>query len=83
MEQKVIVYSTSWCGYCHALMDWFDQIHVTYEEKNAEDPDNQAFLQAKLGEDFDVVPVTFIGDEIISGFDRPKIIKALEKAGIK
>ncbi|MDR2336918.1 MAG: glutaredoxin family protein [Candidatus Nomurabacteria bacterium] len=83
MNQKVIVYSTSWCEYCHALMDWLDQIHVAYEEKNAETAENQAFLKQKLGDDFDGVPVVLLGDIIINGFDRPKIIKALKKVGLK
>ncbi|MDR2063904.1 MAG: NrdH-redoxin [Candidatus Nomurabacteria bacterium] len=83
MSQKVIVYSTTWCDYCHALMDWLDQIRVPYEERDAELQEHHTFLEEQLGDDFEGVPVILVGDVIINGFDRPKIIKALEKAGLK
>lgn len=66
----VQVYSADWCGYCHALMEWLDELGVKYEEINAEDLNLQA------------IPVTKIGDEEIVGFDRPAILKALKKAGL-
>ena len=66
----VKVYSTSWCPYCHALMDWLDTLGVEYEEVDAENMD--------LGS----VPVTEIGEKKIVGFDRPAILKALKKEGI-
>lgn len=66
----VKVYSTSWCPYCHVLMDWLDSLGVEYEEIDAEDMDFQA------------VPVTEIGDEKIVGLDRPAIKKALKSAGL-
>lgn len=66
----VKVYSTSWCPYCHVLMDWLDSLGIEYEEIDAEDMDLQA------------VPVTEIGDEKIVGLDRPAIKKALKSAGL-
>ena len=66
----VKVYSTSWCPYCHVLMDWLDSLGVEYEEIDAENMDLQA------------VPVTEIGDEKIVGLDRPAIKKALKSAGL-
>lgn len=56
------------CPYCHALMDWLDDLGVEYEEVDATD-----------NPDITVVPVTEIGDEKIVGFDRPAIKKALKK----
>ncbi|MBQ3325601.1 glutaredoxin family protein [Candidatus Saccharibacteria bacterium] len=67
---NVKVYSTSWCPYCHAEMDWLDELGVKYEEVDAEDMELSS------------IPVTEIGDEKIVGFDRPAILAALEKAGI-
>ena len=29
------VYTTSTCAYCHALMDWLDDMGVEYEEVDA------------------------------------------------
>ena len=67
----VKVYTTSWCGYCHALMEWLDELGVKYEEIDAE---NMEFIRS--------VPTTKIGKERIVGFDRPAILKALKKEGI-
>ena len=66
----VKVYSTSWCPYCHVLMDWLDSLGVKYEEIDAEGMDLQA------------VPVTEIGDIRIVGLDRPAIKKALKEEGL-
>ena len=65
---KVIIYTTPTCAYCHALMDWLDQKGIKYVEKDATKED-----------DIDVVPVTEINGERIVGFDRPAIKRALAK----
>lgn len=64
------VYTTSTCAYCHALMDWLDDIGVEYEE-----------VDATQYSDIAAVPVTEIDGRRIVGFDRPAIKKALK--GIK
>lgn len=66
----VKVYSTSWCPYCHVLMDWFDSLGVEYEEIDAENMDLKS------------VPVTEIDDIKIVGLDRPAIKRALKEKGI-
>ncbi len=65
---KVMIYTTPTCAYCHALMDWLDQKGIKYVEKDATKED-----------DIDVVPVTEINGERIVGFDRPAIKRALAK----
>ncbi|MBR5027072.1 glutaredoxin family protein [Candidatus Saccharibacteria bacterium] len=63
----VKVYSTTTCPYCHALMDWLEDLGVEFEEVDAsEDPEISA------------VPVTDIAGKRIIGFDRPAIKKALK-----
>lgn len=65
------IYTTETCAYCHALMDWLDELGVKYQEKDAtKEPDIAA------------VPVTEINGERIVGFDRPAIKKALKAAGL-
>ncbi len=64
---KVKIYTTPTCAYCHALMDWLDELGVEYEE-----------LDATNEPDIAAVPVTIIGDKKIVGFDRPAIKKALK-----
>ncbi len=68
---KVLVYTTPTCIYCHALMDWLDELGVPYTEKDASSiPDIRA------------VPVTEINGQKIVGFDRPALKKALKEADL-
>lgn len=60
------VYTTPTCAYCHALMDWLDDLDVKYVE-----------VDATKEKDISTVPVTEINGERIVGFDRPAIKKAL------
>ena len=65
------IYTTPTCAYCHALMDWLDDLGVEYEE-----------IDATLNDEIEIVPVAVINGEKIVGFDRPaikKALKALEK----
>lgn len=68
---KIKVYSTSWCPYCHAIMAWFDDMGVKYQEIDAE-----KLLDSKK---IKSVPATEINGNIIYGFDRPAILKALKE----
>ena len=61
------VYTTPTCIYCHALMDWLDDLGVEYEE-----------IDDTGVEGISAVPVTEINGERIVGFDRPAIKKALK-----
>lgn len=66
--KKVIVYSTTTCPYCYALMDWLDEMGIKYEKRDAsEKPDIRA------------VPVTYIDGVEIMGFDRQGILEALKE----
>ena len=62
------VYTTTTCPYCHALMNWLDDLGVEYEEISAEEiPEITS------------VPVTEIEDERFVGFDRPGIKSSLKR----
>ena len=61
------VYTTPTCVYCHALMDWLDDLGVEYTE-----------VDATKHPEIKTVPVTEINDKRIVGFDRPAIKKALK-----
>ena len=61
------IYTTPTCAYCHALMDWLDDLGLEYTE-----------LDATKYPEITTVPVTEIDDKRIEGFDRPAIKKALK-----
>ena len=61
------VYTTRTCAYCHALMDWLDDLGVEYTE-----------VDATKYPEISAVPVTEIDGVRIVGFDRPAIKKALK-----
>lgn len=71
-NSKVIVYSASWCPYCHAIMAWLDDLGVKYQEIDAEKLLDSNELQS--------IPATKIAKNIIYGFDRPAILKALKES---
>ena len=62
------IYTTPTCVYCHALMDWLDDLGVEYSE-----------IDATKYPEIKTVPVTEIGYKKIVGFDRPAIKRALAK----
>ena len=65
------VFTTPTCIYCHALMDWLDQLGVEYQE-----------CDATKVPGISAVPVTQIGDQTIVGFDRPAIKRALKEQNL-
>lgn len=72
----VTVYSADWCGFCHAAKQYLDRKGIKYTEKNVEE--NQKFAQEAVEKSGQMgIPVLDIGGDIIIGFDRPKIDKAL------
>ena len=76
-DSQVIVYSATWCAFCHAAKDYFDKLGVKYEDRDVEsDPKYGAEAVSKSGQRG--IPVIDIDGEIIVGFDRPKIDAALK-----
>ncbi len=72
----VTIYSTPVCHFCHAAKDFFKENNVEYTEHDvASDLDKRTEmidLTGQMG-----VPVIRIGDDIIIGFDEPKIKELL------
>jgi glutaredoxin-like YruB-family protein len=74
---NVIVYSATWCAFCHAAKDYFDKLGVKYEDRDVE-ANPQAGVEAVEKSDQRGIPVIDIEGDIIIGFDRPKIDAALK-----
>jgi glutaredoxin len=80
---KVIIYSTTWCAFCHTEAQWLDKLGIPYVKKDIEE-DKEAYeeLITKLGGNFQGVPVTDVAGDLILGFDRPKIDAAIKAHNI-
>lgn len=77
----VIIYSTTWCAFCHAAKQYFDKLGVKYEDKDVE-KDSNAMHEAVSKSGQMGVPVIDIDGTVILGFDRPRIDQALHEKGI-
>jgi glutaredoxin 3 len=76
-SDKVIVYSATWCAFCHTAKEYFDKLGVKYADKDVEkDPKNGLEAVEKSGQRG--IPVIDIDGDIIIGFDRSKIDAALK-----
>ncbi|MEK7175639.1 MAG: glutaredoxin family protein [Patescibacteria group bacterium] len=74
--KNVTIYSTPTCHYCNLAKDFFKKNNVVYTEYNvAQDPNKRKEMVEKSGQMG--VPVIFIENEMIVGFDEETIKKAL------
>jgi glutaredoxin 3 len=73
---NVTIYSTPTCHFCQAAKAFFKENNVEYTEHNvAEDNEKRAEMVEKSGQMG--VPVIFIGDEMLIGFDESKVKQLL------
>jgi glutaredoxin 3 len=77
MNTKPIIYSATWCAFCHAAKQYMDKLGVAYEERDVET--KQEYAQESVQKSGQMgIPVIDIDGEIIVGFDRPRIDAALK-----
>lgn len=75
-QPAVTIYTTPTCGFCHMAKDYFAEKGIAYTERDVTvDEEGLQFILEKIGQA--ATPVITIDDEIIVGFDRPKIDAAL------
>jgi glutaredoxin-like YruB-family protein len=75
-EKKATVYSAAWCPWCHKAIDFLKENNVKVEVKDVgENPDFAKEVVEKTGQSG--IPVIVIGEEVIVGFNQPKIKEAL------
>ena len=78
-KPKIKIYTTPACPFCQMAKAYFEQEGLEFEEVDvSENPEKAKEMVEKSGQTG--VPVIEIGDEIIVGFDLPKIQKALKKS---
>jgi glutaredoxin-like YruB-family protein len=79
-DNKVIIYSTTWCAFCKTEEQYLTKLGVSYVKKDIEE-DKEAYeeLMAKSGGGYQGVPVTDIAGDLVLGFDRAKIDTLLKE----
>ena len=74
--KNVTIYSTPSCHFCHMAKDFFKEKNVPYTEYDvaADNAKRQEVIEksGQMG-----VPVIIIGDDLVIGFNKPKIIELL------
>ena len=77
--KNVIVYSATWCAFCHAAKDYLNKLGVKFEDRDVES-DVKFAKEAMDKSEQTGIPVLDIAGTIIIGFDRPRIDAALKAA---
>lgn len=74
--KNVTIYSTPSCHYCHMAKDFFTANNIAFTNFDvAGDAEKRKEMVDKSGQMG--VPVILIGDDLVIGFDKPKITKLL------
>ncbi len=77
MSKKVTIYTTDACHFCHMAKEYFKENKIEYSEKNVQTDEaaRNEMIEKSGGMS---VPVIDIDGEILIGFDKSKVEKALE-----
>jgi glutaredoxin len=78
-NREVIVYTTSWCGWCRKTLAFLDENDIDYENRDIEADDAwRDELEEKTGSTS--IPVVEIDGEIIRGYDPQRMRQLLESS---
>ena len=76
MDKTVTIYTTPTCHFCQMSKEFFKEHNVPYTEHNvAADMEKRQEMIDRSGQMG--VPVIYIGDEMIIGFDKKRLESAL------
>ena len=76
MPPKVVIYTTPTCVFCGAAKNLFKKNNTAYEEYNvATDLARRKEMIERSGQMG--VPVIYVGEELVVGFDEPRLSKLL------
>lgn len=73
--KKVVVYSSDTCGYCTMAKDFLKSKGVEFVEKNVSN--DMTARQELMKKGFMGVPVIYVDDEVIHGFDKGRLEELL------
>lgn len=78
---QVTLYTTPTCGYCKLAKAFFQEHNIEYAEKDVamdEAAREELFSRAQAkGKQASGVPVIFVDDEMVMGFDKAKLSQLL------
>lgn len=76
MDKKVTIYSTPTCHFCQMTKEFLKEKGIAYSEFDvARDLEKRQEMIQKSGQMG--VPVIFVGDELIIGFDKERLASSL------
>ena len=76
MDKKVTIYSTPTCHFCQMSKDFLTEKGIAYTEYDvAHDLEKRQEMIQKSGQMG--VPVIFVGEEMIIGFDKERLTSTL------
>jgi len=76
-QKQVVIYSTPTCHFCEAAKNFFNQNKIAYIDYNVQDDHEKAREMVERSGQMGV-PVIFIDDEMVIGFDEPRLRELLE-----
>ena len=75
-QKEVVIYSTPTCHFCNMAKEFFNANNIQYTDYNVQaDPEKGREMVERSGQMG--VPVIFIGDEMVVGFNEPAIRQML------
>jgi len=78
-KAKVILYSTTWCGYCKKAKRWFLQNNIPFTEYDTEKSERGRRDYKKMNGRG--VPIIKIGTKRLNGFSPNSLTQVLRKSG--
>jgi glutaredoxin-like YruB-family protein len=76
MDKTVTIYSTPTCHFCQMSKDFLKEKGIAYTEYNvASDLEKRQEMIQKSGQMG--VPVIFVGEDMIIGFDKERLVSTL------
>jgi glutaredoxin len=74
-RNTVVMLSASWCGYCRRARDYMQSVGIAHCEYDVEtNPEGRRQFSAMARK---VIPVIKIRDDVLIGFDRDALVRAL------
>jgi glutaredoxin 3 len=76
MDKTVTIYSTPTCHFCHMTKDFLKEKGIAFTDYDvAKDLEKRQEMIQKSGQMG--VPVIFVGNELIIGFDKERLVSSL------